>query len=112
MELALGLKVDVYKNLHKGLLSVRHKGKVIAHVEEISLIDVCFAVQPAGRAKVLAEQRKNVHACVRGYIAKEQMTGSKKITYNPYIAGYFRDEMESPIYESKTAKVTLRGIFI
>ena len=47
-------RVEVYRNLHKNCFSVRaltgeNKGKVIDHVQEITLKDVKFAVQPAGR---------------------------------------------------------------
>ena len=60
------MKVEVYYNLHRHLFSIRHKGKVIGHRRYVSLSDVTFAVQPAGRKKVLETGQKNVHAFVRG----------------------------------------------
>ena len=96
--------IEVYRNLHKkkqgriGCWSVRQAGKVVAHTPYILLRDAKFVVQPAGREKVLREQRKNVHAFVKGYLvhAREadkliepiQWTESA-ITYNPYEYPYF-----------------------
>ena len=50
-------KVEVYKNLNtkEGLWSVRQGGIVKLHTDYIILRNVKFAVQPAGRAKVLRE---------------------------------------------------------
>lgn len=69
MDLKYGDKIEVYRNLHKKCFSVRHKGKVVGYLqdsEQLSLTNVKFVVQPAGRAKVLRENKKNVHAFVRG----------------------------------------------
>jgi len=69
MDLKYGDKIEVYRNLHKKCFSVRHKGKVVGYLhdnEQLALTNVKFAVQPAGRAKVLRENKKNVHAFVRG----------------------------------------------
>ena len=60
------MKCDVYYNLHKHKLSVRHKGKVIGHHYAALIKNPKFVVQPAGRDKVRREKRKNVHAFVRG----------------------------------------------
>lgn len=88
------MKVQVYRNLHKGCWSVRHKGKIVAHLERVFLKNCTFHVQPAGRAKVLKEQRKNVHAYIKGelidglecHISPED----KRITYHPYKNNYFK----------------------
>ena len=69
MDLKYGDKIEVYRNLHKNCFSVRHKGKVVGYLyddEQLALTNVKFVVQPAGRAKVLRENKKNVHAFVRG----------------------------------------------
>ena len=69
MDLKYGDKIEVYRNLHKKCFSVRHKGKVVGYLyddEQLALTNVKFVVQPAGRAKVLRENKKNVHAFVRG----------------------------------------------
>ena len=86
------MKVFVYYNLHKKLFSVRamegsQKGRVIAHLEKLTLWDCAFKVSEAGRQRVLREQRKNVHAGVLGIWGGKDRTIDKswtKVTYNPY----------------------------
>ena len=93
-----GLVVRVYFNLHKRLFSVMswdttdtRKGKVIAHVNKIALVNCTFIVQPAGRAKVLSTSQKNVHAFIQGAWAKQSREDSPVATvhYNPYAAPWF-----------------------
>jgi len=83
------MKVRVYFNLHKKLLSVQTKvngsWKVIKHVSDINLSDVRFKVSEAGRQRVLREKRKNVHAFIEGMEVDQQINQSaQKVTYNPY----------------------------
>ena len=82
------MRVEVYFNLHRKLWSVRDlsTGLVVDHVDEIAIKDPSFAVQPAGRRKVLKEGRKNVHAFVRGErIERPQVGGGGvPVYYNPY----------------------------
>ena len=59
-------RVETYYNLHKHCLSFREPGERVSHARAMVLNNVKFAVQPAGRAKVLTDKRKNVHAFVRG----------------------------------------------
>jgi hypothetical protein len=86
--LMIGKKVQVYFNLHKKCYSVRDSKTrlVIAHVNNISLVDVVFKVSEKGRQRVLNEQRKNVHAIVEGIILDYNAfeRGMKSVTYNPY----------------------------
>lgn len=75
--LLVGDRVEVYRNLHKNCFSVRKNGRVVKHIPDdqgLTLVDVKFAVQPAGRAKVLRERKKNVHAFVRGTVAADPLT--------------------------------------
>ena len=82
------MRVEVYFNLHRKLWSVRDlsTGLVVDHVDEIAIKDPSFAVQPAGRAKVILQGRKNVHAFVRGErIERPQVgDGGVPVYYNPY----------------------------
>lgn len=109
----MGVKVDIYWNLHKRVFSVRavdgrHKGRVVAHCHDIVLKDVSFLVDNAGRQRVLRSRRKNVHAFVRGTILRaygkpkagvsvpglrddgqekqsvRMPSGSRPVSYNPY----------------------------
>jgi len=97
-EIVLHKPVEVYRNLHKDCWSVRQNGKVLFHTEYICLRDVKFVVQPAGREKVLREQKKNVHAFVKGYLISGKATNKLTegiewtedgVTYNPYKHPHF-----------------------
>ena len=85
--------VEVYWNLHKHIFSVRNKGIVIEHAHTIVLQNVKFVVQLAGRAKVLLEQKKNVHAFVKGEVNNEfsldYLQPFQRAVYNPYKADTF-----------------------
>ena len=86
----LAKPVEVYKNLHKGVWSIRQAGKVVAHSDYVFLADAKFVVRPGGRARVLREKRKNVHAFVKGFVVPPSVAGVetdgtwKDISYNPY----------------------------
>lgn len=109
------MRVEVYWNLHKHLYSVRalegpNKGRVIAHSYGVTLTDVKFVVQPAGRDRVRREGKKNVHAFVRGRIANRDLAlyvvsdadfSDEKVTYNPYIYDTFVNaKTKEPIFKS------------
>ena len=101
-------KVFVYKNLHKDCWSVKQDGLVKAHTEEVRMWDCAFQVNAKGRQKVLDEQRKNVHAGIKGYIDNDQQVPSGvEVTYNPYKYDSFVDKAtELPIYSSKFTTLT------
>ena len=109
-------KADVYRNLRDGCWSVRSRerddryGLVVARVSDVLVKDASFVVSEAGRKRVLAEGRKNVHAYVRGVVDVD-LTGTREgvpdsfwwnwwnnelwesgvsVTYNPYHSGRFR----------------------
>ena len=96
-----GIRVKVYRNLHKGCYSVvamegPQKGRVIAHEKRLMLTNATFHVSEAGRQRVLQEQRKNVHATIRGNLVTdskpmvENLKGDiNVVTYNPYKKGSF-----------------------
>ena len=73
--------------------------------DHVRLKDVKFAVQPAGRRKVLREKKKNVHAFVRGTVInavehhfvetfKDKCT--QEAIYNPYKFDTFVTQAWSP----------------
>jgi hypothetical protein len=113
------MRVYVYYNLHKHLFSVRalegeNKGRVVAHVKHISLEDVVFKVSKAGRARVLREQRKNVHAGARGtwVVGANEPHSLTQVTYNPYLYSTFvqADTLE-PVYNASYAYLHDKRIF-
>lgn len=110
------MKVDIYFNLHKKCLSIRHKGKVIAHADNAELDNVKFIVSQAGRARVLREKRKNVHAFVRGELVSygQQLPNEPKdgnVTYNPYkYDSFVRRVDESRISQAQKVFVVGKNI--
>jgi hypothetical protein len=107
----IGYRAEVYWNLHKNLYSVRalsgpYKGRVVAHTDSIDLYDVTFAVQLAGRNRVLAEGRKNVHAFVRGVVSSGlPHETTQVVTYNPYKYETFVDaDTKRPVTKAHIVK--------
>ena len=87
--------VFVYRNLHKGCLSVQQDGIVRCHVLNIVLEDVEFRVSKAGQKRVRDEKKKNVHAKVKGMVVKKPSEilelGWHEAYYNPYQTDEFID---------------------
>jgi len=111
-------KVFIYKNLHKDCWSVKQDGLVKMHTHDLSLFDCSFRVNAKGRAKVLEEKRKNVHAGISGYIdrpwvmdalaVQTKFSNLKVATYNPYKYKSFvrADDDTKPVFWSSTARLT------
>ncbi len=99
--------VEIYYNLHKKTFSVRHAGRVWFHTNVLTLRNCKFAVQPAGRAKVLKEKKKNVHAFIRGFFVRgddhtnHRMLHAQQAMYNPYKTSTFVNvNSGEPVYEA------------
>lgn len=112
--------VKVYRNLHTGTWSVLQRGRVICHTDYIVLSGADFVVRPAGRAKVVREKRKNVHAFITGRVVacpgKLDDTGLKweAVTYNPYKSAHFYSkETSRAVREAKYVDMCTgeRGLF-
>jgi hypothetical protein len=112
----LGTRVFVYRNLHKKCFSVKslNTGRVICHVDSITLVNVKFRVGKAGRERVLRERKKNVHAGVVGYIAEATMLGSPfYVGYNPYkYSSFVKLSDENKIETAKIALIDNKGILV
>lgn len=126
-----GLKCFVYFNLHRKVWSIKalegpNKGRVIAHSSMVEMSDCSFKVSEAGRQRVLAEKRKNVHAGIVGTVRTigENMdllsrTAMRReanwvrhgghpayepITYNPYkFSTFVRRSTETPVTSARWA---------
>lgn len=116
------MRVECYRNLHTGKISVREcSGRVLTHEHAVFIRDPRFVVQPAGRSKVLRDKRKNVHAFVRGELvgfSTGQLTGFDdwedwtQASYNPYKLGTFYDrDTECPLTDAVKAVVTTNGVY-
>lgn len=114
----LGYRVEVYRNLRDKCLSIRRQGIVLGHAQAVRLESVQFVVQPGGRARVLREKQKNVHAFVRGVLveASEQIPEGfdrfERVGYNPYRAAYFSRSDASAIYQTEAVWVTIGGVYL
>ena len=99
--------VRVYFNLHKKVFSVQQKNErgswiVRGYSSNIILKDAKFKVSQAGRARVLREKRKNVHAFVEGFVSEASIETPTRISYNPYKFAHF--------YTTKEEKVLSAGL--
>ena len=116
--------VDVYRNLKLGNWSIRNRstGTVAYHSDFVIVQDVTFVVQPAGRAKVLRDKTKNVHAFVRGTIGAyyndpqfadfimRKSRWAEKVFYNPYKTDHFCfSHKEEEIKKAAYVILTERG---
>ena len=111
-------KVFIYKNLHKDCWSIKQDGLVKAHTTDLCLFDCSFRVNAKGRAKVLKERRKNVHAGISGYIdtpwvmnalaVQTKFSNIKLAKYNPYkYSTFVRDDDDSkPVFWSSSVRMT------
>lgn len=101
---------QVYRNLRNGKWSVQKrdgtKVQVVAHADNVYLGVCTFVVQEKGNQRVRLEQRKNVHAFVRGVlldtpaeVAKEGgLNGMVEVTYNPYkYTSFVRKDTKEPV---------------
>ena len=133
--------VHVYRNLRQGCWSIKAygagvDGRVGAHTQGAVLVGgVDWVVSEAGRQRVLAERRKNVHATVRGdllwlhpdteffhgmtaaklgaWLAPEkrwEAGGTVPVTYNPYeFDSFVRAADLEPVTHSHSAHLMPDG---
>ena len=110
------MRVEVYYNLHKNVFSVRHKGKVIAWGNRVTIENPEYVVREKGRQQVLEEGRKNVHAFVRGTLSdinnfkfgkiQQRLSEPREVTYNPYKYDSFVDgSTYQPVKKSMWARL-------
>lgn len=113
--------VKVYRNLNKARgdvwYSVVQGGRVIAHTQEIALIDCRFRVRESGRQRVLTTGTKNVHAFVEGYLTDDPVARGAcyRARYRPQDAPFFTVErvgVVGPLHRSKYAYLNKSGIAV
>lgn len=63
---AAPLAVEAYRNLSRRCWSVRRTGRVVGHVQTLTLAGAVFRVSAAGVRRVQARQAREVVAFVRG----------------------------------------------
>lgn len=110
--------VEVYRNTNKKgvIYSIRQGGYVVAHADELFLVNAEFIVRDSGRKRVKKSGRKNVHAWVRGEIAmlvKPEKGRMHQVTYNPRKNKQFvRVKTGKPITEARGVALTKQGVFV
>tara|TARA_Y100000310_G_scaffold183473_1_gene183619 strand:+ start:336 stop:1040 length:705 start_codon:yes stop_codon:yes gene_type:complete len=117
--LIIGEYYEVYKNLHNDLWSIRNpkNGLVEGHAKSAILQNCKFAVQPKGRAKVLREKRKNVHAFCRGTFIGTDTQGwisiatreLHSVSYDPYTNENFVTENNKPVTTAQYVILNEKG---
>lgn len=83
------MKVFVYFNLHKKCWSIKalegaNKGRVVAHMNQLTIHNATFKVSEAGRQRVIKTKHKNVHAGVVGILSQYEHDFGTQVSYNPY----------------------------
>jgi len=115
------MNVDVYKNLNNGKWSVldRKTRLLYQHADQFVVRNATFAVQPAGRQRVIKDERKNVHAFVRGEYGADHFDGLNKadfpirISYNPYKADHFiKTDTKEKVTEADIVLLDTDGAWI
>jgi hypothetical protein len=99
MDIANTLKREVYRNLHfrdETVYSVRKDGLVEGHAMMIIMDGstkrpITFAVGPKGNQRVRDEQRKNVHAVIRGYIVNAVWHDEDNVSHALDACSYHKD---------------------
>lgn len=92
-------KREVYRNLHfrgQTVYSVRKDGLVEGHALTVIMDGttkrpITFAVGPKGNQRVRDEQRKNVHAVIRGYLINAVWYDEDEMDHALSCCEYFKD---------------------
>lgn len=101
---------QAYRNLRNGKWSVQQRDgstvQVVLHADNVYMGVCSFVVQEKGNQRVRLEQRKNVHAFVRGVLldaptgvlGSADMSGMVEVTYNPYkYTSFVRKDTKQPV---------------
>lgn len=112
-------KVFCYRNLNrKGVVwSVRSTktGLVIDWAKTVVIKNPEFVVSQKGRARVIKEQRKNVHAGVRGHRIKRLPSKKNLVraSYDPYkFKNFILVDSKTPIFTAKYAILKHDGLWV
>lgn len=112
-----GCPVEVYRNIaKKGVwYTIRQSGCVVAHADEVNLINAEFIVQQGGRKRVKKSGVKNVHAWVRGELIKvrgETECHPFQVVYNPKRYKTFRRlDTKKPVKAANFVVLNAFGVF-
>lgn len=119
-------KVSVHRNLHEDSLTIKVGSLVHGHAQMVAMYDVSFHVGQKGNESVNATKQKQVHAHVRGTIAKAEDVadieatyqkledyGYTRVYYNPYKVKTFVEYTTfEPIHECDQAIVIMDRVYV
>lgn len=81
--------VFAYRNLHRESWSLRQRGLVVGHADEVALGLVSFRINEKGRQRAIREKRKNVHAGAVGFVIDRELKATERLSYSPYQGPFF-----------------------
>lgn len=113
------MRAYVHRDIRAALYSVTVGGRVVEKPEWVHLTSVEFRVRAGGRARVLKEKRKNVHAFIVGEVTtteQDEIPGrtrdSVKVKYDPYVAGdFFVAETGEVVRSAREVWMTPDGVY-
>jgi hypothetical protein len=112
------LPVEVYRNTNrKGVVyTIRQLGYVVAHANEVNLVNAEFYVSQPGRKRVKKTGRKNVHAWIRGELIATRGISERsrlfQVVYNPKLYKEFRRlDTKKPIKAATFVMLNEQGVF-
>lgn len=91
--------VDAYRNLSRGCFSVRCAGRVVGHVDTLTLAGVRFVVSAAGVRRLQARRAREVVAFVRGVPIESGPLprDAVRVRFCPYRGAAFTLEDGTPV---------------
>ena len=118
-EIDLNKPVEVYRCLRKKtcMYSIRQKGKVVAHTNQLTLKDAKFVIHRLTQERTKVSGISNSHAFIRGKINILKGGDYKKlhkVTYDPFEDDsfiYHTSSSYNEIHSSELVVFTNRGIF-
>lgn len=112
--------VRVFRNWKHHCYSIMQGGVVRASARQVLLADVQFVVRESGRQRMIAEQRKNVHAYAVGRLVDHvhphdtrdlQRLDGRPLTYDAYRDASFVDADDgSAVWQADSVLLHERGV--
>ena len=112
--------VRVFRNWKRGCYNIMQNGRLLASAKQVRLSGVEFLVRESGRARMLQQGRRNIHAYAIGRLVDythpsdthdlDRITG-RSIFYDPYrFASFVDGDTEAPVTSAETAHFDEHGV--